>query len=180
MLCLKVANNETNDYRTCQSLFDFIKLSISPTEKEPIRILNKSSNVTNKSVIFKKKVNCNNCVKLLKIHEAGHRANSKDCPLNNTNWINKHWNQWQLQLSNEFGNINNNEYLNLVKYKIRECNKHEMIKFRNDLICFYSVHNSEITMVSNLYSYFILNIIESNSTFYFTFSINRKFMITMK
>ena len=55
MLCLKVANNETNDYRTYQSLFDFIKLSISPTEKEPIRILNKSSNVTNKSVIFKKR-----------------------------------------------------------------------------------------------------------------------------
>ena len=55
MLCLKVANNETNNYRTCQSLFDFIKLSISPTEKEPIRILNKSSNVTNKSGISKKK-----------------------------------------------------------------------------------------------------------------------------
>ena len=64
MLCLKVANNETNNYRTCQSLFDFIKLSISPTEKEPIRKLNKSSNVTNKSGISKKKVNCNNCVKL--------------------------------------------------------------------------------------------------------------------
>ena len=64
MLCLKVANNETNNYRTFQSLFDFIKLSISPTEKEPIRILNKSSNVTNKSGISKKKVNCNNCVKL--------------------------------------------------------------------------------------------------------------------
>ena len=122
------------------------------------RIL-QSSHVTNKSAISKKKVNCNNCVTLLSIHDAGHRANSKDCPLNNTNWINKHWNQWQLQLSNEFGNINNNEYLNLVKYKIRECNKHEMIKFRNDLICFYSVHNSEITMVSNLYSYVILNII---------------------
>ena len=64
MLCLKVANNETNNYRTCQSLFDFIKLSISPTEKEPIRKLNKSCNVTNKSGISKKKVNCNNCVKL--------------------------------------------------------------------------------------------------------------------
>ena len=57
MLCLKVANNKTNNYRTCQSLFNFIKLSISPTEKEPIRKLNKSSNVTNKSWILKKKVN---------------------------------------------------------------------------------------------------------------------------
>ena len=105
MLCLKVANNKTNNYRTCQSFFDFIKLSISPTEKEPIRKLSKPSNVTNKSWILKKIVNCTNCVNFLSIHDAGHRANSKDCPLNNTNWINKYWNQWQLQLFNEFGNI---------------------------------------------------------------------------
>ena len=32
ILCLKVANNETNNYRTYQSLFAFIKLPISPTE----------------------------------------------------------------------------------------------------------------------------------------------------
>ena len=25
MLCLKAVNNETNNYRTCQSLFDFLK-----------------------------------------------------------------------------------------------------------------------------------------------------------
>ena len=97
------------------------------------RIL-QSNNVTNKSAISKKKVNCNNCVKLLNIHDAGHRANSKDCPLNNENWINKHWNQWQLQLSNEFGNINKNEYLNIVKYKINDLNKNELKEFRNDLI----------------------------------------------
>ena len=54
MLCLKVANNETNNYRTCQSLFDFIKLTISSTEKEPIQKLSKSSNVINKSLILKK------------------------------------------------------------------------------------------------------------------------------
>ena len=92
MLCLKVANNETNNYRTCQSLFDFIKLTISPTDKKPIRKLNKSSNVINESSILKKKVNCSNCVKLLNVRDAGHRENSKDCPLNNVNWINKHWN----------------------------------------------------------------------------------------
>ena len=101
-------------------------------------------------------------MKLLNVHDAGLRKNSKECPLNNKNWINIHWNQWQLWLSNEFGNINENEYLNLVKYKINECTKNEMIKFRNDLICFYSVHNSKITMVSNLYIYFIINIIDSN------------------
>ena len=134
MLCLKVANNETNNYRTCQSLFDIIKLTTSPTEKEPIRKLSKSSNVINKSSILKKKVNCRNCVQKLNVRDAGHRINSTDFPLNNENWINKHWNQWQLQLSNEFGNINENEYLNLVKYKINDLNKNELKEFRNDLI----------------------------------------------
>ena len=106
MLCLKVANNETNNYRTCQSLFEFIKLTVYSIEKEPIWKLNKSSNVENKSLILKKKVNCSNWVQKLNVRDAGHREDSKYCPLNNENWINKHWNQWQLQLSNEFRNIN--------------------------------------------------------------------------
>ena len=122
MLCLKVANNETNNHRTCQSLFEFIKWTLSPIEKEPTRKLNKLSNDINKSSILKNKVNCSNCVKLSNICDAGHRANSKDCPLNNENWINKHWNQWKLQLSNGFGNINENEYLNLVQCKIKDLN----------------------------------------------------------
>ena len=41
MLCFKVANNERNNYRTCQSLFGFLKLSLSPINIEPIRNLNK-------------------------------------------------------------------------------------------------------------------------------------------
>ena len=123
MLCLTVDKSETNNYRTFQSLFEFIKLTISPIEKEPIRKLNKSSNVINKSSILKKRVNCSNCVQKLNVRDAGHRANSKDCPLNNENWINKHWNQWQLQLSNKFENINENKYLNLVKYKSKDLNK---------------------------------------------------------
>ena len=55
MLCLKVANNETNNYRTCQSLFDFIKLSLFPIDKESVQKLNKTSTVMNKSLIFKVK-----------------------------------------------------------------------------------------------------------------------------
>ena len=55
MLCLKVANNETNNYRTCQSLFDFIKLITSPIDRKPIRKLNKTSNVINKSLILKRR-----------------------------------------------------------------------------------------------------------------------------
>ena len=150
ILCLKVSNNETNNHRLCHSLFDFITLTISPIDKEHIRKLNKSSNVINKSSILKKKVNCSNCVKLSNVRDDGHRANSKDCPLYNENWINKHWNQWQLQLSNKFVNINENEHLNLVQYKIKNLNKNELKKLRNDLIFFYSVNNSEITKVSNL------------------------------
>ena len=52
MLCLKVANNETTNYRTCQSLCDFLKLSISPINKEPVQKLNKKTDVTNYSVSF--------------------------------------------------------------------------------------------------------------------------------
>lgn len=39
-LCLKFANNKTNNYRSCQSLLDFLKLTISPINKEPVRKLN--------------------------------------------------------------------------------------------------------------------------------------------
>ena len=73
---------------------------------------------------------------MLNVRDARHRANSKDCPLNNDNWINNHRNQWQLQLSNEFGNINGNEYLNLVKYKINDLSKNDLKKLRNDLMFF--------------------------------------------
>ena len=90
MLCLKVANIKTNDYRTCQSLFDFIKLTISSIDKERSRKLNKTCNVINKSVIYYKKKNCSKCLKLLNFPEARNRANSKDCSLNNENWINDH------------------------------------------------------------------------------------------
>ena len=55
MLCLKVANNEINSYHTCQSLYDFQKLSLSPINKEPVQKLNKKIDVTNYSVSFVKK-----------------------------------------------------------------------------------------------------------------------------
>ena len=40
MLCLKLANNATNNYQSCQSLYDFIHLSLCKTSKEPKRVLN--------------------------------------------------------------------------------------------------------------------------------------------
>ena len=42
---------KTNNYRTCQSLFDFLKLSLSPINKEPVRKSNRRTNVANYSVI---------------------------------------------------------------------------------------------------------------------------------
>ena len=50
MLCLKVANNATNNYQSCQSLYDFIQLSLCKTSKEPKRVLNNKIDLTNKAL----------------------------------------------------------------------------------------------------------------------------------
>ena len=52
MLCLKVANNATNNYQSCQSLYDFIQLSLSKISKEPKRMLNKKVDLKNKAFHF--------------------------------------------------------------------------------------------------------------------------------
>ena len=36
ILCLQVSNNVTNNYRSCQVLYDFIQLSIQNTTKDPL------------------------------------------------------------------------------------------------------------------------------------------------
>ena len=48
----QVANNETNNYPTCQSLFDFLKLSLFPINIAPFQNLNKKIDVTNYTVSF--------------------------------------------------------------------------------------------------------------------------------
>ena len=75
-------------------------------------------------------------MKLLNVLDAGHKVNSKEYPLNNENWINKHWNQWKFQLSNPFGNIIDNEYLNPLQCKIKDLNKSELIKLKNNSLFF--------------------------------------------
>ena len=55
MLCLKVANNATNDYQSCQLLYDFIQLSLCKTSKEPKRVLNNKIDLTNKALHLKKR-----------------------------------------------------------------------------------------------------------------------------
>ena len=67
--------------------FDFLKLSRSLINKEPVRKLNKKIDVTNYSVSFlKKNTNCSKCIKLLNISEVGHRATSKEYSSNDENW----------------------------------------------------------------------------------------------
>ena len=45
-------------------------------------------------------------MKLLNLSEVGHRATSKECPLNNENWTCRHWYQCQYELYNKYGDIN--------------------------------------------------------------------------
>ena len=47
MLYLKVSNNFTNNYRSCQSFYPFIQLSLLNTTKEPTQLLNKKSDLIN-------------------------------------------------------------------------------------------------------------------------------------
>ena len=91
MLCLHVANNETNNYQTWQPLFDSLKVTIPPINKEPVRKLYRITNVTNKAVSFIKRSNCSKCIKLLNIYELCHSSTSKEYPLSNENWTYKHW-----------------------------------------------------------------------------------------
>ena len=42
-----------------------------------------------------------------------------------------------------------------VCYKINDLKKTELNKLRNDFICFYSVNNSEITKVRNLFIFIL-------------------------
>ena len=78
MLRLKGVNNESNTYCTCQSLFNFLKLSIQVSSKEPLRILNKLNQYHRK--------NCLDCKLYLNVEVSGHRASSTNCRVNNNNW----------------------------------------------------------------------------------------------
>ena len=62
MLCLNVANNERNNYRTCQSLYDFLKLSLSTLNKEPVRGLNKQKRCYKLFREFRLKTDCSKCI----------------------------------------------------------------------------------------------------------------------
>ena len=54
MFCLKVTNNVAINYCSCQSLYDFIQLSLINTTKEPTRLLKKKHDLKNNFVPIKK------------------------------------------------------------------------------------------------------------------------------
>ena len=56
ILYLKVSNNATNNYRSCQSFYTFIQLSLLNTTKEPTQLLNKKSDLINNVTYVLKKI----------------------------------------------------------------------------------------------------------------------------
>ena len=80
MLYLTVANNVKNNYCSCQSLYDFIQLSLINTIKEPTRLLNKKCALTNNFVPIKKKRICLDYKRYLNLETSGHRESSNNCP----------------------------------------------------------------------------------------------------
>ena len=105
ILCLKVANNATNNYHSCQSLYDCIQLSLINTTKEPKRSLNNKCDLTNNFIRVKKKRNCLECKRFLNLEITGHRASSKICPLFISNIRFATWDLWEMYLFEIYGNI---------------------------------------------------------------------------
>ena len=56
MLGLKAVNNVTNNYCSCQSLHDFIQLSLINTTEGLTRLLNKKCDLTNNFIPIKKNI----------------------------------------------------------------------------------------------------------------------------
>ena len=86
MLCLKVANNATNNYQSCQSLYDFIQLSLCKTSKEPKRVLNNKIDLPNKELHLKNIKMCLDCKLHLHLEIDDHRSSSIKCPMYYKNW----------------------------------------------------------------------------------------------
>ena len=81
ILCLKVANNATNNYRLCQSLYNFIQLSLINTTKEPKQKLNNKCDLINNFIHVNKNRNCLDYKRNLNIEVICPRASSQNCPL---------------------------------------------------------------------------------------------------
>ena len=64
-------------------------------------------------------------MKLLNISEAGHRATSKECHLNNENWTYKYWYEQQYELYIKYGDINDSLLWKLIELKIQYITKNQ-------------------------------------------------------
>ena len=85
MLCLKVANNATNNYQSRQSLYDFLQLSLRKTTKEPKLALNIKMIYQTKRYILKTKISLD-CTLYLNLEIIGHRSSNRKCPVYYKNW----------------------------------------------------------------------------------------------
>ena len=59
-------------------------------------------------------------MKLLNISEVGHRASSKECPLNTDNWTYKHWYEWEYKLYQKYGDIDDSLIFKSIELKIQQ------------------------------------------------------------
>ena len=87
MLCLKVANNATNNYQSYQSSYDFIQLSLYKSSKEPKQVLNNKIDLINKALYLNKNKKNLYCKLYLNLKIVGHRSSSRKCPVYYKNWI---------------------------------------------------------------------------------------------
>ena len=95
MLCLKVANNATNNYQSWQSLHDFIQLSLCKTSKEPKRVLNNKIDLTNKALHLKIRNMCLDCKLCPCLERVGHRSSSIKCLVYYKKWRFPSWDCWK-------------------------------------------------------------------------------------
>ena len=146
MLCLKVANNATNNYQTCQSLYDFIMLSLCKTSKEPKRVLNNKVDLINKAQIFKKSKRCFDCKLHLNLEIDDHRSSSLKCPLHYKNWRFHTWDLWKKYLTTKYSNIEDDDCLH-IKCKISMTAKDYKKRDINDLLIFHSIHKDTLQLV---------------------------------
>ena len=143
MLCLKVANNATNNYQSYQSSYDFIHLSLYKSSKEPTRVLNNKIDLINKALNLKKNIMCLYCKLYLNFKIVGHRSSSRTCPVYYKNQIFPSWDCWKKYLIENYSDIDDQNSLHLtIKRRMtdKECIKRDI----DVLFILYSVNKDQL------------------------------------
>ena len=147
LYCLKVANNATNNYRLCQSLFNSIQLLLINTTKEPKWTLNNKCHLTNNFIRVKKKRNYLDCKWILNIEVTSRRAFSKHCPLFINNMRFAIWDLWKRYLFEIYDTIDDKNTSLQLSNSIINSDKDLLEKDIHDLILFYSVEKDNLNLV---------------------------------